>query len=110
MRIKITCTMNLISEIVEMLLSQRSDFVKQVDGDGSNALHYAAQNDNAKMVEILIAKDPSLAYDNNYWGQPPLHVAVQYGSKSAIKAILKHCPDTAEQVACFFYYYYLLFF
>ena len=49
--------MNLISEIVEMLMSLRSDFVKQVDGDGSNALHYAAQNDNAKMVEMLIAKD-----------------------------------------------------
>lgn len=93
--------MNMIPEILEMLLDQRSVFLKHVDSDGNNALHYAAQNDNAKMVEMLTLKDSSLAYSNNHWGQPPLHVAVQNGSKSAIKAILKHCLDTAEQVLCF---------
>jgi ankyrin repeat protein len=101
MRNKITYTMNMVPEILEMLLHRRSDFLKHVDSDGCNALHYAAQNDNAKMVEMLLLKDPSLAYDNNHWGQPPLHVAVEYGSRSAIKAILRHCPDTAEQVICF---------
>ncbi|KAF3320863.1 ankyrin repeat-containing protein [Carex littledalei] len=75
-----------------------SDFVKHMDSDDNNTLHYAAQSDNAKIVKMLIIKDRSLAYANNNWGQPPLHVAVQYGYKSAIKAILKHCPDTAEQL------------
>ncbi|XP_078157126.1 protein ACCELERATED CELL DEATH 6-like [Carex rostrata] len=78
--------------------SERGGLGKHVDNKKNNALHYAAQSNSAKMVEILIAKDLTLAYDNNYWGQPPLHVAVEYGSKSAIKAILKHYPDTAEQV------------
>ncbi|KAJ4801482.1 Ankyrin repeat family protein [Rhynchospora pubera] len=89
-------------KIVEMLLFRRSDFVKQVDTDGNNAVHYAAQKNNGRIVEMLITKEPSLAYGNNQWGQPPLHVAVYYGAKLAIKAILKHCPDTAEQVLCFF--------
>jgi ankyrin repeat protein len=94
--------MNMIPEILEMLLYSRSDFLKHVDSDDCNALHYAAQNNNGKMVEMLILKDTSLAYGNNHQGQPPLHVAVQYGSRSAIKAILRHCPDTAEQVIFFF--------
>ncbi|KAJ4745406.1 ankyrin repeat family protein [Rhynchospora pubera] len=77
----------------------RNDLVKQVDRNGNNTLHYAAQNDNGKIVEMLITMEPSLAYGNNHDGLPPLHVAVCYGAKSAIKAILKHCPDTAEQLA-----------
>lgn len=91
------------------LIPERSGLGKHVDNKGNNAVHYAAQSNSAKMVEMLIAKDPTLAYDNNHWGQPPLHVAVEYGSKSAIKTILKHCPDTAEQVASLIPYFFFFF-
>ncbi|KAJ3705209.1 hypothetical protein LUZ61_008914 [Rhynchospora tenuis] len=50
------------------------------------------------MVEILLRKDLSIAYVDNYKHQTPLHVAVQYGSTSAVETILKFCPDTAEQL------------
>jgi ankyrin repeat protein len=99
--IETTLIVKMIPETVEILLYKRRDFVKHVDSDGNSALHYAVQKDNAKIVEMLILKDTSLAYCNNLRGQTPLHLAVQYGSELAIEAILKHCPDAAEQVICF---------
>ncbi|KAJ3670371.1 hypothetical protein LUZ60_010695 [Juncus effusus] len=86
-------------KIVAMLLYHRGDFVKKIDSATNNALHYAAQTDNARIMEMLLNKDLPLAYLNNKESQTPLHVAALYGSTSSIQAILKHCPDTAEQFA-----------
>nr|CAD1841112.1 unnamed protein product [Ananas comosus var. bracteatus] len=86
-------------KIMEMLLDKRTDFLKAVDEYGNNALHYAAQKDNKMMVEMLLKKENSqLAYLCNNKGYFPLHEAAFYGSSSAVKEILKYCPDTAEQV------------
>ncbi|EHA8586920.1 ankyrin repeat-containing protein [Cocos nucifera] len=84
--------------IMDMLLTERSDLIRVVDESGDTALHYAARKDNAKMVEMLLKKEISLAYVTNHDGQSPLHVASDSGSNLVIKELLKYCPDAAEQV------------
>src|SRR6185437_5992790 len=61
-------------------------------------LHYAAQKDHQRAVELLLKKRTELAYRRNLHGMSPLHVAAHYGSTDAIKALLRHCPDVAEMV------------
>nr|CAD1841111.1 unnamed protein product [Ananas comosus var. bracteatus] len=82
-----------------MLLEKRTDLLKVVDEHGNNALHYAVRKDKKEMVKMLLERDTSLAYQiNKEEGQSPLHEAALYSSSSAVKEILKYCPDTAEQV------------
>ncbi|KAJ1700828.1 hypothetical protein LUZ63_000607 [Rhynchospora breviuscula] len=50
------------------------------------------------MAEMLLSEELSNAYVISYHFQTPLHMAIQYGSTSAVKTILRHPPDTAEQL------------
>jgi len=79
-------------------LENRSDLIEVTDEFGNTALHYAAQKNNGKMVEMLLGKHHSLAYLKNHDGRSSLHVAAVHNSSAAIKEILKLCPDAAEQV------------
>ena len=42
--------------IVEILLEKRPDLIDLTDSDGNNALHYAAQKDHQRAVEMLLQK------------------------------------------------------
>ncbi|TVU16880.1 hypothetical protein EJB05_32882, partial [Eragrostis curvula] len=83
--------------IVEILLDKRPEMIGLTDSEGNNALHYAAQKNHRRAVELLLDRHVELAYKRNHkQHQSPLHVAAHYGSTDAIKALLRHCPDVAE--------------
>ncbi|XP_073005717.1 uncharacterized protein [Typha latifolia] len=69
---------------------------------GQTALHAAAlcQNSasagNAKIVELLLLKDISLAYMADSSGLFPVHVASIKGEVSVIKKLINQCPDSDE--------------
>jgi hypothetical protein len=81
-----------------MLLDKRPELIDLTDSDGNNAVHYAAQKDSRRAVDLLLGKQSELAYTRNQEHLSPLHVAARYGSTDAIKALLRHCPDVAEMV------------
>ena len=66
------------------------------DSSENNALHYAAQKNNARVVKLLLNRKPDLGYKSNRHQQSPLHVAAQYGSTEAMAELLKQCPDAVE--------------
>ncbi|RLN15532.1 ankyrin-3-like [Panicum miliaceum] len=80
----------------QILLEKRPALMELTDADGNNALHYAAQKDRQRAVEMLLKNRADLAYKCNNQKQTPLHVAARYGSAAAIKALLRQCPDVAE--------------
>jgi ankyrin repeat protein len=61
--------------------------VKRPSADGTTALHYAVYNDNAQLIERLIAKgaDASVA---NQFGSTPLIEAATVGNADVIKKLL----------------------
>jgi hypothetical protein len=83
---------------VEILLDKRPELIDLTDSDGNNALHYAAQKNYPRAVEMLLRTKTEMAYQRNLKHLSPLHVAAHYGSTDAIKALLRHCPDVAEMV------------
>lgn len=68
------------------------------DSNENNALHYAAQKNNARVVKLLLNRKVDLAYKRNRDLQSPLHVAAYYGSTKAMVELLKQCPDVEEMV------------
>ncbi|KAK1327102.1 hypothetical protein QJS10_CPA01g01004 [Acorus calamus] len=85
-------------DVAKLLIDRRKDMITIADATGRTALHYAAQKDNGRMVDMLLTHDPSFAYTPNIEGSPPLHIAAAFNSKSAIIELLKWCPDAAEQL------------
>jgi ankyrin repeat protein len=81
-----------------MLLDKRPELIELTDSDGNNALHYAAQKNHSRAVDLLLGKQSELTYTRNQEHLSPLHVAAHYGSTDVIKALLRHCPDVAEMV------------
>lgn len=89
-------TSTFLTEATEILLDKRPELVERADSFENNALHYAAQTNNPRMVDTLLSVRSGLAYKKNGEGQSPLHVAVIYGSVDAIRAIIKICTDATE--------------
>jgi ankyrin repeat protein len=68
------------------------------DSSQNNVLHYAAQRNNARMVDMLLSRNESLAYRRNRDLQSPLHVAAYYGSTEAMREMLTWSPDVVDMV------------
>ena len=50
--------------------------------------------DNKEVAELLVSRDPEVAYFNNKNGRSPLYLAVEDGSKNAILDYLLHWGDS----------------
>ena len=81
---------------MEIKLEKHHYLLDRSDSGGNNALHYAAQKDNKRVVKRLLNERTGLAYKRNDQNQTPLHVAAHHGSTNAIRALLQQCPDVAE--------------
>ncbi|KAJ8627921.1 hypothetical protein MRB53_021228 [Persea americana] len=104
-----------------LLLDKESNFIPQADHFGNTVLHYASarsycrvlqyevedeywkrirtENDNQiKILNLLLETNPSLAYIPNNNGDYPLFIAIRKQFYKAIDTILYHCPDSTELV------------
>jgi hypothetical protein len=75
---------------LEFLLEKRRDLIDLTDHEGNNAMHYAAQ-DHQRSGQSTV-----LAYKRNLMSMSPLHIAAQYGSTDAIKALPGRCRDGGQ--------------
>jgi uncharacterized protein len=79
-------------EAVKALLKQAVD-VNAAQGDGMTALHWAAMNGDAEMVEMLVYAGANVRATTRIGAYTPLYVASQRGSGAAIAALVKAGGD-----------------
>ena len=73
--------------LLKYILSMGSlDISDQV---GRNALHYACESENIKMVELMV-KDESARETSDHQGALPLHLAVRTGNVNLVETLLNH--------------------
>ncbi len=79
-------------EIVLSLLREGAD-VNAAQGDGMTALHWAAEQDNVGMVEMLIYAGANREAVTRLGDYTPLHLASKAGSGAAIETLLEAGSD-----------------
>ncbi|KAM6595300.1 hypothetical protein CsatA_005824 [Cannabis sativa] len=71
--------------------------LEEKDIFGRTALHYAAYVGNAKIVQLFLEKNTSLAYiKENKGGMSALHICAMEGHNDVITTLIKYCPDVCE--------------
>ena len=75
-------------EAVRTLLRDGAD-VNASQGDGMSALHWAAMNGDADMVEVLVYAGATLEGTTRLGGYTPLHLASHRGLSAAVQALLR---------------------
>lgn len=80
------------AQIVRTLLQQKSVDVNATAVDGTTALHWAAERDDAGMVDMLIRAGASPRTANRY-GVQPLALAAVNGSAEVLKLLLDAGAD-----------------
>ncbi|XP_062083696.1 uncharacterized protein LOC133790177 isoform X2 [Humulus lupulus] len=83
----------LVSKLVEKCNSQ---VLEEKDKRGRTALHYAAYTGKAKVVELFLQRNRSLAYIKDDQGMSAMHIAAMKGHIDVINELVKHCPDVCE--------------
>lgn len=79
-------------EAVRELLRAGAD-VNAAQNDGMSALHWAAQNDDAPVIEVLLYAGANTAATTRLGGYAPLHLAGRAGNASALDALLTGGAD-----------------
>ncbi len=79
-------------DAVKALLKQATD-VNAAQGDGMTALHWAAMNGDAAMVEMLVYAGANVRATTRIGSYTPLYLASQRGSGAAIGALIKAGAD-----------------
>lgn len=79
--------------MIERFLVDHSHLINDQDGayigDGRTALHQAAANGNARLIEILLSHG-ALVDSPNLNGETPLHFAARFGRVSSLKLLISH--------------------
>lgn len=79
-------------EAIRSLLRDGAD-VNAAQNDGMSALHWAAQNDHASVIEVLLYAGANMAATTRLGGYTPLHLAGRAGNASALEALLSGGSD-----------------
>ncbi len=77
---------------VRTLLRQAAD-VNSAQGDGMTALHWAALNDNAEMVQLLLYAGANVAATTRLGAYTPLFLAARDGHTAVLDALLAAGAD-----------------
>ncbi len=80
------------AQAVRALLQQKSIDVNAATVDGTTALHWAAERDDARMVEMLVRAGASARAANRY-GVQPLALAAVNGSAAVLELLLNAGAD-----------------
>ena len=70
-------------EVLRNLLSQGAD-VNAAQGDGMTALHWAAENGNVEMLEMLLSAGANSEAVTRLGRYTPLHLASKMGVESSV--------------------------
>ena len=79
-------------DAVKALLKQAAD-VNAAQGDGMTALHWAAMNGDAEMVDMLVYAGANIRATTRIGAYTPLYLASQRGHAAAITSLLKAGGD-----------------
>jgi ankyrin repeat protein len=75
-------------EAVKALVDKSPQILDSRDSDGMTALHHAARDGNAALINYLVNKGAKTEIQNNH-GQTPLHLAAIFDRKDAVAALVK---------------------
>jgi len=85
--------------IVAQLVAAKPSLVAQCDRNGDTALHLAASQGNASVVEILLTASPSVGLMTNLQGATPLISASMLGGQLRVaELLLAACPGALDLV------------
>jgi uncharacterized protein len=85
-------------ETVVALLQQGAD-VNAAQGDGMTALHWAAMNGSAEMVEVLLYAGAAAEATTRLGGYTALHLASRVGHAEAIGALVAQGADVSARTS-----------
>jgi len=80
---------------VRALLRDGAD-VNAPQGDGMTALHWAAQNGDADLLEVLLYAGASVTSTTRLGGYTPLHLAARAGQSETVAGLLAAGSDAAR--------------
>ncbi|XP_078154144.1 protein ACCELERATED CELL DEATH 6-like [Carex rostrata] len=85
------------TELTKELLKLYSEPLgKETDETGRTPLHVVASTGNYGIAELLLDKDPSLAYIPDSDRSFPVHTAVRMGHIAVFSLLLNRCPDSGQ--------------
>src|SRR4029079_14843525 len=85
---------------VRKAIQQGAD-VNIAQGDGMNALHWAAEHGDSAMAELLLKAKANVGATPRDAGYTPLHLASRRASASVVRALLKAGADAqAVSASC----------
>ncbi len=88
----VTAAMNGDIEAVRNLIREAAD-VNTSLGDGTTALHWAAEKDDAEMAQLLIYAGANIRATTRIGGYTPLFMAARRGAAPVVDALLKSGSD-----------------
>jgi len=79
----------------------RPRFETQTNRRGENPLHCAARGGSEKVVELLLADDPTLVESRDNFHLSALHVAAKIGRRDVVALLLAQCPALLQAEECY---------
>ncbi|XP_073260013.1 protein ACCELERATED CELL DEATH 6-like [Populus alba] len=76
------------SHTIKSLAESNPSLMRKTNTKGNTPLHDAVIADNKEVAELLVSRDPEVAYYNNKNGKSPLYLAVEKGKNNGILDVL----------------------
>src|SRR5207249_1100040 len=87
-------------DLLDLLLTRGVTVNSRTDGMGKTALHCAAENGQAKMIEVLLARNAAVNL-MDHEGRTPLHFAAQRGQTEIVQLLLAKGAEVNARASTF---------